>query len=608
MELSVMGSANPNQYWTFLHLSSSGKICQSLKTEVESQLKAYLAEHHLDHLTAEPFPDIPLQKDLAFILQDPDAETQHRIFAEQCLRCRISHTIFQATYPLWHKFGKSIYPFFSLIEILRLVLNDTDRQLKPFTPIAPSAPKQFNPLAQKILETYDPKSASLNTWASRLTRHDPDIVRFLLDHGIALISDWALLNECTPTRLERLLIKECGIEGADRDNPRYRADFQKINQSCNLLKQFHITYTKARIEKYASQDSTQSYSIPFVLLILPLLTTNEESENQVSKRVLTLFLINLARIKQFWTITATKEQTKPKRRISVPCEAPTEEQLQAIATPLNQSPQTSKQELLKLAEILRHHYIRSRGGRVSQKEKNYGDTEILERMIYEANEDRSESTNLLGIDLEALTTELSDDPELLENTQKLHEALLTIHQTSFPIALESAVGQAIEQQYKKLATSSHAKTREKAEKYLTALHYTFCEFQNMTAIATQLDMNAQYNVTNMLELKAMRSTVRRLTLQKMLTELKQAMQSFPLQTLEDLDHAIAEIDRWMSAPDDKQIDTSLIDRIAESVDQVLEEEAARSMNSVNPRQHNQFTQAVCKYITSRRIQEGQHSP
>jgi hypothetical protein len=541
MEWFVMGSANPNQYWTFLHLSNGGKIRQNLPAQLESQLKAYLTEHHLDDLTAEPFPDIPLQKALFAITQNPEATLQHCVFAEQCLRCRISHTIFQATYPLWHNFGQSVYPF-SLIEILSLVLNDTDRQLKPFTPIVPSTAKQFKPLAQKILETYNPESASLNAWASRLTRHNPEIVRFLLDHGIALISDWALLNECTPTRLERLLIREYGIEGADRDNPRYRADFQKVDQACDLLKQFHIIYTQTRIP-------------------------------------------------------------------GSPCQIPTEEQLQAIATHLNQLPQTCKQELLKLAEILRHHYIRSRGGRVSQKEMNYGDSEILERMIYEANEDDNQSTNLLGIDIESLTTELADDRELLENTQELHKALLMIHQTSFPIALESAIGEAIEQQYQTLLSSSHAKTREKAKKsYFPALHYVFCEFQNMTAIANQLDMKAQYNVTNMLELKTIRSTVRRLTLQKMLTELKQVMQTFPLQTTEDLDHAIAQINRWMSAPNDDQIDTSLIDRIAKPIDQLLDEESARSMNSVNPRQPNQFTQAACKYVTPRKIEEGQHSP
>jgi hypothetical protein len=540
MELSIMGSANPNQYSSLRHLGSDGTIRRTLSAHLESQLKAYLTEHYRDHLTVESFPDIPLQKALFAITQNHQAPLHHRELAEQCLRCRISHTIFQTIDSLWDKFGKSVNPF-SLIEILSLVLNDTDRHLRPFSPIDPSAPTQFKPLAQKILETYNPKSASLNTWTSRLTRHDPEIVRFLLEHGIAQISHWALLNECTPSRLERLLKKEYGIEGGDRDKPQYKADFQKIDHDCDLLQQFHLIYTQTRTP-------------------------------------------------------------------GSPCQIPTKEQFKAIADSLHQSPKTCKEELLKLAKILRNHYIRSRGGRVPQKEINYDDIKPSDEIIDEERGNSSKSKNSLNIDWEDLSTDLLDDSELFENTQKLHTILLTRCQTSFPIALELAVEQAIEQRYQTLLSSSHTKTREKAKKlYFPALHCVFCEFQKMKDIAAQLGMARQEDISNLLELTPMRSTVRRLTLQIMLTDLKQAMKSFPLQTLEDLDHAIAQIDRWISVPDDPQIDTSLINEIAKPIDQLIKEESARAMNSVNPRQPNQYTQAVCKYVTSQKIKEMQHS-
>jgi hypothetical protein len=532
-----MGSAHPNRYWTLWHLSGDGSITQDLSPQVASQLSAYLAEHHGQILTKLPFPDGDLTQALFAVWQDNRADPQHRIWAEQCLRCRISHIIYAATYGLWDKFGDSTYPF-KLDEILKLVLNDCDRRLQPFTPRSPEAPGSFQPLAQKILETYNPQTAALSTWASRLARQNPEVAEFLLEHGIALISDWSLLNNCTVSRLERLLLKTYGIAGANRTNSRSQSVFQAVDQACDLLDQFHRIYTEAR---------------------------KEESRGR--------------------------------------CKDPTEEQLAAIAAQLKhgRSPEACQQTLLSLAKILRQDYIRQHGGRLPSDEISYHGAEGLGAMLRGGGGDEASANTPFRLDPDSLMIEGGVDVELQKNTQALHEDLLQALEAAFPQALEQAVAQAIEQRYQEIAGSSHVKTRAKADQeFLVALHCVFCKFQTMTEIAQQLGMKDQYNVTKLLVLKAMRSTVRRLALQSMLLAIKQVLQSFPLETTQDLDQAIAQVDRWMSglvSDSNSDTDTAGLDSIAQRLDQGLQEEKARMMSAA--RRPNQYTRAVCNYLAAR---------
>lgn len=539
-----MGSAD--QYSMLLYLRNDGETRQ----HSQPHLKDYLAEYHIDRITADPFPDILLQKSLFAILQDPHALPEHRILAEQCLRCRLSHQIFYTANALYQRYRYSQHHF-PLIDLLSLVLNDTDVKLKPFTPIDPTQPKKFHPLAQKILVAYSPEVASLNTWAARLTKHDSEVVKFLLGYGIALISDWGLLNEAPTSRLERLLLTEYGIEGADATRSRYNADFQLIDYAINLLENFHIVYTQTRTP-------------------------------------------------------------------GSPCQEPTQEQLQEIANlltkqyPGSQNLEHLKQSILEIAQLLRRHYILSRGGKIPQQEYSYGDSVQLENIIYNLNQGTDEFENPLGIDPYFFITDPIDDEEL-NDRQKLGKALLKTHQNSFPDALESAVAQAIEHRHQELMTSHHASTRAKADKYPVALYYFFSQFKTMSQIASLLGFTGQYNVTNLMKLNNMSKLVRRLTLQKMLSELREVTHAFPLQTLEDLDCAIVQIDKWIamsevdddsSETDDGSSDTAL-GIIAGPIDILLKGEKQRRMDSGSAKKHNRFTLAVCKYLAVKNITGGE---
>jgi hypothetical protein len=117
--------------------------------------------------------------------------------AELALRCYLSHVILQECKVLVQQFGATHH--FSLDDILPIVLDDVG-QLK--------LPEQVIPNSLKILQKYDPETALLATWASRLTRQNRQLTYYLkTEYRLLLMTDWALLNDTKPQHLRRILIQ-----------------------------------------------------------------------------------------------------------------------------------------------------------------------------------------------------------------------------------------------------------------------------------------------------------------------------------------------------------------------------------------------------------------
>jgi hypothetical protein len=530
-------AVSPHQYWQLLRLQNNGHI----QSTDQPHLQDFLAQSFSDTLSKDPF-DLDLQKQLVALMRDPQESPQQQTWAEQCLRCRISYQIYQTCFFIHQKYSPLIAPPFQLDELLVLVLDDLDRNLQPFHTIVTTQADQHFPLAKKILESYriNPhleknqhpnknQSITLNTWVNRLVRHNPEITQFLLMQGIAMISPWALLNEATPSRLERFLLKDKGIAGANRKQAKYPNVFAEIDRDCELLRAYHQIYRKNRQENNASGTR---------------------------------------------------------------CKTPTEEQLQSIADRLNdaltqdsatQQPvnvEAVSHRLEKLAKILLDHYIASRSGRPPQIRKPPSD-------------DPKKQENFPDPD------QFDDDTdhELTVNTEKLLEMLESAREKVLPESLDRSIAEFIEQRYQSFAQSRRKGVPEKAPQYWKALYLYFQKFQSLTEIAPQLGMRGQDNVTNLLELKLMRSTVRRLILNRTLKAMQQIIHRFPLETNEDLDQAIAQIQKWLDSPE-LPSGSPRLDAIAERIDQVLTEEASRSMDSRNRARPNLLTQSVCQYIQS----------
>ncbi|MBE9032938.1 hypothetical protein IQ266_24690 [filamentous cyanobacterium LEGE 11480] len=63
----------------------------------------------------------------------------------------------------------------------------------------------YKPLFIQILDRFSAESGSLRNWIIRLVRQHPALQQFLLEQGLHMITDWAILNDTSPDSLQRIL-------------------------------------------------------------------------------------------------------------------------------------------------------------------------------------------------------------------------------------------------------------------------------------------------------------------------------------------------------------------------------------------------------------------
>mgnify|MGYP001793407480 CR=1 FL=1 len=176
--------------------------------------------------------------------------------AQICLRCYISQQIYRVCFDLGGRFG--ISNGFNAEDLFPLVLDDEVMLSQSKYNKSQSGIGQYNKsqsnksqsnsyksLATNILQTFDPGKGSLKTWISRYVKQHPEIKQFLMQHGVYLISDWALLNDTNHKQLQRILHKM------------YQLAPEEIQQSCELLTSYHAVYREDRL-----QARLQGHTLP----------------------------------------------------------------------------------------------------------------------------------------------------------------------------------------------------------------------------------------------------------------------------------------------------------------------------------------------------------
>lgn len=174
-----------------------------------------------DLATDTEVDDLPIQQSLLALLRE-----QHQIAAGFSLRCYISHQIVSTCRGLVAKFGTEYG--FKHTDLYPLVLTD-------FIDIRPNQPpdnRKYRSLGEEILDKFDPTHARLSTWTARLVNSHPELKKFLLEHGIYLISDWAILNDTTHSQLRQILldyhtVTTTELETATQLLTQYRAIYRR---------------------------------------------------------------------------------------------------------------------------------------------------------------------------------------------------------------------------------------------------------------------------------------------------------------------------------------------------------------------------------------------
>jgi len=219
----------PSRYWTWLRLYSNGHC----KTQEHTKAKVFFQQQFPELVEEQTIDDKAVQAFLHQLMTSTnyDQDTTCQL-AETCLRCFISHQTVQVCVNLTAKYGKTYGV--SLAELLPWVLDNEglDQEWRSRRSSKPS-------LASTILATYDPAYGSLTTWTSRLVQQDHDLNQFLVECGLYLTSDWAILNDTNLEQLEEILLKchlltPCEVEQASLLLTTYHAVYREDRRNSNI--------------------------------------------------------------------------------------------------------------------------------------------------------------------------------------------------------------------------------------------------------------------------------------------------------------------------------------------------------------------------------------
>ncbi|BAY28744.1 hypothetical protein NIES2107_05760 [Nostoc carneum NIES-2107] len=216
-----------SKYWEFVKLDSTSKRRVEMIVAAQTYFqKEFAGKGDVSDAAIARYLWQQMQQDKA-------GATEEANLAEICLRCYVSQQIYRVCLDLTMKFGNR--HGFTSEDLLPFVLDD---QVIEATSDKPRVRKStYESLATKLLKTFDPAKGSLNAWVSRYVKQNAEIKRFLLQHGVFLISDWALLNDTNPKELQRIL--------ADM----YHLTPMEIEQVCQLLISYHAVYREDRLQQ-----------------------------------------------------------------------------------------------------------------------------------------------------------------------------------------------------------------------------------------------------------------------------------------------------------------------------------------------------------------------
>lgn len=209
------------KYWQLVKIDTAGER----KIQEFPAAKAFLIESFGELKTINDIPDIEIQRQL--IKKYRDGHSKSSQLAERCLLCFISWQIEQVCWKLAARFSEN--HGFSCSDLLPYVLEDDGR--------LPRQKSDYKCFSLQILESFNSQQNSLANWTSIKVKQHPGLIEFLLECGVYLISDWAILNDTQPKQLERIL-----------------SDFHcltkfEIQSSKNLLEAYHAVYFNQRIQK-----------------------------------------------------------------------------------------------------------------------------------------------------------------------------------------------------------------------------------------------------------------------------------------------------------------------------------------------------------------------
>jgi hypothetical protein len=222
-----------SRYWTIVKIDAAGKR----KIEEIPSAKAFFLASFPDFTPQSEVPDTPIQRQLLHWMREPTErdtnDTNKRFLSELCLLCFISSQIERVCLQLVSHFGAE--HGFTFGDLLSRVLDEDSNRFRPKA--TPSLSTSYQSLPQEILQTFNPEQSSLATWTTRLVKHHRELNAFLLEHGVYLISDWAILNDTSSKQLQRIFSQFHQLTSLE------------VKQAQQLLESYHAVYRVQRLKQ-----------------------------------------------------------------------------------------------------------------------------------------------------------------------------------------------------------------------------------------------------------------------------------------------------------------------------------------------------------------------
>lgn len=213
-----------SRYWQLVRIDAGG----NRRIQQIPAAKSFYAQV-FEQLTADDVQDADIQRQLLDLYRHSSGETA--LLAERCLLCFLSWILEQGCLQLERKFGQNHN--FTASDLFPYVLDD-DGKL--------STVSSYKCFSRKILQSFDSQQSSLTTWAMMKLKQHPELHKFLLECGVYLISNWALLNDTQPKQLERIfqefhIFSQGGFSDA------------AIKEAQSILESYHNVYRLQRLQQ-----------------------------------------------------------------------------------------------------------------------------------------------------------------------------------------------------------------------------------------------------------------------------------------------------------------------------------------------------------------------
>ncbi|MGB3534254.1 MAG: hypothetical protein WBA13_12145 [Microcoleaceae cyanobacterium] len=141
-------------------------------------------------------------------------------------------------------------------------------------------------------------------------------------------------------------------------------------------------------------------------------------------------------------------------------------------------------------------------------------------------------------------------------------------------------------QPKKNTPKSQERYRAKIENFIKALHWFHCHRLSMGEIAEKLGFNDQPRVSRLLELKQLRSDIRRNTVRCLCNRVTQLVQDREEINLEQLQNLSEKVEK----------------ALGDKIDQAIAEDRKNANTGIAYRQFSQLSQTICQYLKTAVVQ------